>query len=188
MKRVIVVIMIALLVAGCSIRSKSYYLLDGNKEVKSLAKLSGSVGIETITLPRYFNQSSVAMKEGHNRVVFLPHANWVSNMDEHLTGVLISYLKRYFNATDIYLFPWDVSKKIERKVAIKIENFIYEKGEIHLDASWEIAKDGQKIAKFFHISVPSKSDSEKIVKHMDEAFSALQVAIAKSLFSPKKLL
>lgn len=181
MKKIIVVIMIALLVAGCSIRSKSYYLLDGKKELKQVAKLSGNVGIETIALPRYFNQSSVAIKEGENRVVFLPRANWVSDMDEQMTGVLISYLKRYFNATDIYLFPWDVSKKVTKKVTIKIENFIYEKGEIVLDASWEIATGGQKTAKFFHIKVPSKSDSDDIVKHMDKAFSALQEAIAKSL-------
>lgn len=181
MKRVIAVIMIGLLMSGCSIRSKSYYLLDGNKELKQVAKLMGSVGIETITLPRYFNQSSVAMKEGENRVVFLSRANWVSDMDEHLTGVLISYLKRHFNSTDIYLFPWDVSKNVERKVTIKIENFIYTKGEILLDASWEISKKGVKTAKFFHIAVPSKSKSETIVKHMDEAYSALQVAIAKSL-------
>lgn len=173
--------MIGIFLFGCSIRSKSYYLLDGDKEVTQVAKLAGSVGIETITLPRYFNQSSVAMKEGENRVVFLPRANWVSNMDEHLTGVLISYLKRYFNTTDIYLFPWDVSKKVERKVTIKIENFIYTKGKILLEASWEISKNGVKTAKFFQTFVPSKSDSETIVKHMDEAFSALQKAIAKSL-------
>jgi len=48
--------MITLLVQGCSIRSKSYYLLDGDKEVKKEAKLAGSVGIETMYSepPLYF--------------------------------------------------------------------------------------------------------------------------------------
>ena len=182
MRYVITLIMIGILAAGCSIRSKSYYLLDGNKEVQqSSQKLRGSIGIETMTLPRYFNQSSVAIKEGENRVIFLPRANWVSNMDEHLTDVLIGYLKRYFNTTDIYLFPWDVSQKVEKKVAIKIENFIYTKGKIFLNASWEISQNGTKSAKFFQLALPSKSDSDSIVKQMDKAFSKLEEAIAKSL-------
>lgn len=174
--------MIGLLIAGCSIRSKSYYLLDGQKEIAQMAKIKSSVGIENITLPRYFEQSSVALKTGENQVTFVSKANWVSNMNEHLTTVLISYLKRYFNTTEVYLYPWDVNKDVQRKVTIKIENFIYHDKNIFLDASWEIAeKDGRKVAKFFHIKVPSTSKTDNIVKHMDEAFSALQEAIARSL-------
>ena len=182
MMRIVVSIMIALLMAGCSIRSKSYYLLDGQEESEKKATIVSSVGIENITLPRYFEQSNVALKRGENQVTFISKAHWVSNMNEHLTGVLISYLKRYFNTTEIYLYPWDVSHKVARKVIIKVENFIYHDKNIFLDASWEISeKGGRKTAQFFHTKVPSSADTDAIVKHMDEAFSALEVAIAKSL-------
>ena len=182
MKKIYSVIMIAMLLAGCNIRSKSYYLLDGKTNNVQTSPISHSIGIETISLPRYFNQSSVAIKEGENRVTFLPRANWVSDMDEHLTGVLISYLKRYFHSTDVYLFPWDVSKNVEKKVTIKIENFIYHDKHIDLQASWEITdRNGKKVAKFFHTKVPSSADTDEIVKQMDKAFSALEVAIAQSL-------
>ena len=182
MKKIFAIIMISLLVAGCSIRSKSYYLLDGQKHNVQSASLGASVGIEVLKLPRYFNQSSVAVKEGENKVTFLPRSNWVSDMDEHLTGVLITYLKRYFNSTDIYLFPWEVNKKVTHKVSIKIENFIYHDKHIELDASWEISQeDGSKVARFFHAKVPSSRDTDEIVKQMDKAFAALELAIAGSL-------
>jgi len=180
MRYIVALIMIGLF-AGCSIRSKSYYLLEGESHNVQMREMHESVGIENITLPRYFSQSSVAIKEGKNRVSFLSQASWMSGMDEHLTDVLIAYLRRYFNTTDIYLFPWDVRKKVQKKVTIRIEKFIYEKGRIYLDASWDISQDSTKRAKFFHTEIPSESDSEAIVKHMDEAFSALEEAIAQSL-------
>lgn len=182
MMKIVIAIMIGVLLLGCSIKSKGYYLLDGTKPVPRQAKLHKSIGIENITLPRYFNQANVAIKEGENRISFISNAAWVSNMNEHLTAVLISYLKRYFNTSDIYLYPWDVSGSVDKKVHIMIESFIFSGREIVLDASWEIAdKKGKKLAQFFHIKIPSSRKTEIIVKQMDIAFSKLEEAIAKSL-------
>ncbi len=174
--------MIGVILLGCSIRSQSYYLLEGTKNVQETRSLKQSVGIENITLPRYFDQANVAIKEGKNRISFLSSAHWVSHMNEHLTGVLISYLKHLFHTTDIYLYPWDVSKGVDKKVRIKIENFIYFDKYVHLDASWEIVdKKGKKVAKFFHTKVSSSNNTKDIVRQMDVAFSAFEEAIAKSL-------
>lgn len=171
-----------LLLTGCSIRSKSYYILKGDKQILQVHPFKGAIGIEKMTLPRYFNQSNLALKAGDNKVVFLSKAHWVSDMDEDLTGVLISYLKRYFNTTDIYLYPWDIRKNLTKKVALKIEEFIYHDGAVVLDASWEITNlKGEGKAQFFHISVPSKKESDSVVKSMDKAFGKLEDAIAKSL-------
>ncbi len=180
--KIVIAIMIGVLLIGCSIRSKGYYLLDGKQSVQTHTGLNHSIGVENITLPRYFNQASVAIKEGGNRVSFISNANWVSNMNEHLTTVLITYLKHYFNSSDIYLYPWDVSKGVDKKVRIFIENFIFVDNEIVLDASWEIVdKKGKKVAKFFHTKIPSSRKTETIVKQMDVAFSKFEEAIAKSL-------
>ena len=188
MMKTVIAIMIGMLVTGCSIRSKGYYLLDGAQNVSAHTHLKYSVGIENITLPRYFNQASVAIKEGKNRVSFRANASWVSNMNEHLTTVLISYLKHYFHTSDIYLYPWDVSRGVDKKVRVTLENFIYHDKQIILDASWEIVdQKGEKMAKFFHIKVPSSSETKDIVAHMDEAFSALEMAIAKSLYTKDRL-
>ncbi len=174
--------MIGVFLLGCSIRSKGYYLLDGAQNVQTHRHLNHSIGIENITLPRYFNQANVAIKESENRISFISNASWVSNMNEHLTTVLISYLKHYFNASDVYLYPWDVSRGVDKKVRITIENFIFANNEIILDASWEITdKKGKKVAKFFHTKIPSASKTKEIVKHMDVAFSKLEEAIAKSV-------
>ncbi len=182
MMRLLTAIMIGLLLVGCSIRTKSYYLLEGAKEVSGQQSLRGSIGVENIILPHYFNQSNIALKSGENKVSFISTAHWVSDMNEQLTSVLISYLKRYFHTTNVYLFPWDVSKKVSKKVTIRIENFIYHDKAVILDASWEIASNkGGKEAKFFHVKVPSSDNVDDIVKQMDKAFSALEQAIAKSL-------
>ncbi len=174
--------MIGVFLLGCSIRSKGYYLLEGAKNVQTKRHLNQSIGIENITLPRYFNQANVAIKEGENRISFISNAAWVSQMNEHLTGVLISYLKHYFNTSDVYLYPWDVSRGVDKKVHIMIESFIFSGREVVLDASWEIVdKRGKKVAKFFHTKVPSSSDTKEIVKQMDVAFSQFEEAIARSL-------
>ena len=174
--------MISAIWTGCSIRTKSFYLLEGAQQIEKHAVLRGSVGIENIILPRYFRQGNIALKEDAHKVSFLSGAHWVSDMNEQLTSALISYLKHYFKSTDIYLYPWDVSQNVTRKVSIRVENFIYHDKQVHLDASWEIkSKDGIKVAKFFHLSLPSSSDTDSIVKQMDVAFSKLEAAIAKSL-------
>jgi uncharacterized lipoprotein YmbA len=166
---------------SCSIKSKSYYLLEGDKSIMQTHKGGGVIGIETVELPRYFNQNNLAIKEGKNKVSFTSQAHWISDMDEHLTSVLVAFLKRYFNTTDIYLYPWDVKKNINKKVDLKIENFIYQDGKVVLDASWEISIGTSNKAKFFHTSVVSKQDSDSIVKSMDKAFGKLEKEIAKSL-------
>ncbi len=174
-------ILILLMFIGCSIKSKSYYLLEGSKQIVQTHPKPATIGIKQIELPRYFDQNNLAIKKGDNRVVFIQDADWISDMDEHLTTVLIAYLKRYFNTTDIFLYPWESSKKIKKIVKIRIDNFIYESGKVTLDATWEIDLNHTTKPKFFHTSVKSGSSSDEIVKAMNEAFSKLEKEIARSL-------
>ncbi len=166
---------------GCSIKSKSYYLLEGSKKIVQVHKLHSTIGIKKITLPRYFNQNSLAVKEGSNKIVFLDSANWISDMDEQLTSVLIEYLKRYFNSTDIYLYPWESKKRISTIIDLHIDNFIYENGSVVLEASWEIRKAARAKQRFFKTLVKSKKYPDNIVKAMDEAFGKLEKEVARSL-------
>ena len=179
--RKIILFLTTLLFLGCSIKSSSYYLLEGDKNIVSTHPFSGAIGVNVIELPRYFNQNNLAVKEGENRVYFINQAHWISDMDEHLTKALVAYLKRYFNTTDIYLYPWDVKKNVTKRVDLKIENFIYDGKDVILDASWEIDSNGKSKAKFFHTFVEAKNDPDSIVKSMDKAFAKLQEQVARSI-------
>jgi len=174
-------LIVVILFEGCSIKSKSYYMLEGDKTIVAVHKSIRSVGVEKIELPRYFSQNDLAIKQGKNRVFFIQNAQWISDMDEHLTQILISYLKRYFNTTDIYYYPWEVKKKIYKIVHIRIDDFIYENGSVILDASWEIKSNSKSEAKFFKTSIKAKNSSDEIVKAMDKAFGRLEKQIAMSL-------
>jgi len=177
----IMIFLVGLFFVGCSIKSNSYYLLEGDKNIVQTHSFSGAIGVNIVELPRYFNQNNLAVKEGSNKVYFINQAHWISDMDEHLTKVLVAYLKRYFNTTDIYLYPWDVKKNVSKRVDIKIENFIYDGKNVVIDASWEIDQKGASKAKFFHTFVEAKNDPDSIVKSMDKAFSKLQEQVARSL-------
>ena len=181
MKKFIIYTIIAIFTFSCSIKSKSYYMLEGYKKIVQTHKLTNRIGVKKITLPRYFNQNSLAIKKGENRVVFIDSANWISDMDEQLTSVLIDFLKRYFNSTDIYLYPWEGGKKIDKIVNIKINSFIYDGKEVILDATWEIVDKDRSKARFFKTKVASKNSPDDIIKAMDRAFAKLQIAIARSL-------
>ncbi len=185
--KTILLLCLTLIFSSCSIKSKSYYLLEGDKTILQTHPKPAVIGIAKIELPRYFNQNDLAVKASDNRVIFIQKANWISDMDEQLTTTLIRYLKRYFNTTDIFYYPWESEKKIQTIVKLRIENFIYQKqkGEVILDASWEIRGGGHSKAKFFHTQIPSADDSDAIVKAMDKAFAKLELQIARSLQSIK---
>jgi uncharacterized lipoprotein YmbA len=179
--------MIAVLLLGCSARSKSYYILDGMQDVSQEGEKTErveqqSIGIESILLPRYFQHNHIAIQEAEHRISFDGDASWMEDMNAHLTKAMIGYLKHYFNSADIHLYPWDTGSDMDKRVRIMIEHFIFFDGAIVLDASWEIRdKQGHKVVKFFHTKVPSSSDIEEIVKQMDVSFSQLEVQVAKSL-------
>jgi len=181
MKKFIIYTIIAIFAFSCSIKSKSYYMLEGTKKIVQTHKLPYSIGIKKITLPRYFNQNTLAIKEGENRVVFIDNATWISDMDEQLTSVLIDFLKRYFNTTNIYLYPWEGGKKIKKIVNLKINSFIYDGQYVNLDATWEIIGKTNPQAKFFKTRIESKNSPDDIIKAMNKAFGELQIQIARSL-------
>ena len=183
--KIFITILIAVIFSGCSIKSKSYYLLEGDKQIVEVHPSSISVGVKKIELPKYFSQNSLAIKEGEHKIVFIQNANWVSDMDEQLTSVLIAYLKRYFNSTKIYYYPWEAKGKINKILSIRVENFIYENGYVVLEASWEIKEGRQSRAKFFKTQVKSKNKNDDIVKAMDKAFGKLEKQIARSLQSAR---
>jgi len=183
--KIFITILIAVIFSGCSIKSKSYYILEGGKQIVQVHPDNGTIGIEKIELPRYFEQNNLAIKKGANKIIFLDKAHWVSDMDEQLTSVLIAYLKRYFNTTKIFYYPWEAKKNLSKIVSIRIENFIFQDDKVVLEVSWEIKTGSKSIAKFFKTQVPSDANADNIVKAMNKAFGELQLQIARSLRSTK---
>jgi len=180
----IVLLLLPLLFAGCSLKSH-YYVLSNPSNVTSPQRLRGvSIGVEKVEVPEYLFKREIAVSNSSSEVYFLSDAEWAEDLDEGATRRLIAYLQKRFEQPHVYTYPWELDKQPDVKIKVQISRFIAQKGKVYLDASWEVKdlKRGKTVARLFHKEVPADDGSPRgIVSAMDRAFGYLEEEIARGV-------
>jgi uncharacterized lipoprotein YmbA len=173
--RNIFLIVFVLLFGACS--SKELYTLGDRIEVSKPKKDSREfIAVEKIELPTYFMDSQIYVKKNPYHLQKVEKANWISDIDVHLTNVLISYLQKAQNNPNIYPYPWSNIKKIDKKISVKITNFISYNGEVTLNATYEILDKTKRKTSNYFFSTKEKVEGEsieKMIEAMERAFFRL---------------
>jgi uncharacterized lipoprotein YmbA len=176
-------IIFILFFGACS--SKELYTLgdriDINKPIKESKEF---MAVEKIELPTYFLDSQIYIKKNPYHLERIEKANWISDMDVHLTNVLIAYLQKSLDNPNIYPYPWSNIKKIDKKISVKITNFISYNGEVTLNATYQILdKNKRKTANYFFRTKENINGKsiEKMIEAMEKAFFKLAKDINQKL-------
>jgi len=179
----IVLSLLPLLFAGCSLKSH-YYVLSNPSAVTAQQKLRGlSIGVEQVEVPKYLFKREIAVADSSSEVSFLSDAAWAEDLDAGLSRRLIAYLQKRFDQPHVYAYPWELEKQPDIKVKVQISRFIAQNGKVYLDASWEVKdlKRGKTIARLFYKEVPTDSSPRGIVAAMDRVFGYLEEEIARGV-------
>jgi len=76
------------LLAGCA--SSNYYILSTAPQPPTVYRhISGTIGVEKITVPKYLFKREIAVAKSSSEVTFLGGTSWAEDMDEGLTHRLI---------------------------------------------------------------------------------------------------
>ncbi len=171
-----------LLLGGCA-GSGNYYILSNPSQPSHVRQMHTSIGVETVTVPKYLFKRDLAVAKSSNHIVFLSGAQWAEDMDEGLTRRVVSYLQHALHNPDVHAYPWGVEQQPKRILNIAISRFIAQNGKVYLDASWSLedTQSGRTTSHLFSTVVETGgSDAEHIVTAMDRAFGRLEASIAHS--------
>jgi len=176
-------LIVMLLLGGCA-GSGNYFILSNPSQPAQVRQMHTSIGVETVTVPKYLFKRDIAVAKSSNRIVFLSGAQWAEEMDEGLTRRIVTYLQRALRNPDVHAYPWDVEQQPKRILKIAISRFIAQGGRVYLDASWSIedTQSGCTASHLFSTNVETEgSNAEQIVSAMDRAFGRFEAVLAKSL-------
>ncbi len=143
MKKILLTTLIALFFGACS--SKQLYTIGDTTNIKRGTKSSGEfIAVERVELPSYLMDSPIYKKKNPYHLVKIDDANWIGDIDKHLTRVVISYLQKSLNNPNIYPYPWSNMDHIDKKISITITKFIAYKNIVTLEANYNILDKNKK--------------------------------------------
>jgi uncharacterized lipoprotein YmbA len=103
---------------------------------------SVAVGMGPVKLAAYLFNTSFAVRNGTNEIVYLPSALWAERLDTGLQRVLAADLATLLPTDQIRLSAWQ-SVDVSVEVYVAIERFdVDARGQAVLDAWWRILSPG----------------------------------------------
>lgn len=177
--RIIYLIFIGLLFAGCSVQVPRHLLPQSQSP--HIATIDTQIGVKAVTVPAYLNSNKIVIQQGV--VLKSLGANFASTPSKLLTKSAIATLKQALNNPYVFLYPWDVRVQKGYIVTIGLDNFIYKNGLVYLEGSYFISKAKGKIiyAKNFSYKQASKEQSDAIVKSLSVLFHRVVLEIAQKI-------
>ncbi len=175
MKKIILTTLIVLFWGACS--SKQLYTLGDTTNIKKGKKSSREfIAVERVQLPSYLMDSPIYKKETPYHLTTIDNANWIGDIDKHLTRVVISYLEKSLNNPNIYSYPWSDINHYDKKISITITKFIAYKNIVTLEANYQILNKSQKRTSnyFFNTKEIIKGKNiENMLDAMEKAYFKL---------------
>ncbi len=174
-----IVLILALFFSACSTKQSSY-ILPSNSLV-SIKTIKRQIGVKKVELPEYLDSDKILIKEG-NRLSSID-ANFATDASTLLTHRAIVDLKRALNNPNVFLYPWDVSKKEGFIVEIKIDDYIYSDGVVNLSGTYFIKNANNSVvsSKNFMLSGSTNKDANSIVVALGELFDNLMLEISQKI-------
>jgi uncharacterized lipoprotein YmbA len=175
------ILIFALFFTACTTKQSSFILPTPNQI--SVASIKTQVGVKKIELPEYLDSDKILVKNGYKLESI--EADFATDASNLFTQKAITAFKRALNDPNVFLYPWDVDKKRGYIVEIKIDDYLYNKGEgvVNLNGTYYIkdAKNRVIASKNFNYSKESSSDVNSIVMSLNELFDNLIIEISQKI-------
>lgn len=151
------------LLAGCFKLAREspvlrQYVLGGTAPPAAAAAAPGlSVGVRRIDLAPYLAVPAVVVRRGANRIVVSEYHRWGEDPGQGINRAVAGYLSHAKGIGGVDVAPWPVRAPHDFLVQLHVSRFegvapedtLAARGEVHLQATWEIIRpaDGALVAR-----------------------------------------
>jgi uncharacterized lipoprotein YmbA len=127
----------ALLLAGCSQASKSYYLLTA--EGPAPAGGGVGVGVGPVALAEYLDRPNLVVQESPNQLAVAEDHRWAGDLAESVARVTAANLGRQMQTGNVRVYPWLRDDEVRYQVTLDIRQFHSgEDGFAVIEAGWRV--------------------------------------------------
>jgi len=171
-----------LALTGCT-GNVSHYVLDVDSPlVSKRVSMKKQIAVDKVGVPSYMQDVHVSIKNDDGS---MGHENemWAVPTEKALTDALIRGLQEKFDNPNVKRYPWEIEKNTGIRIKVIIRHFLYEEGQVNLEASYFIGAIQSSSPKGYRYvtSVSAEKSGSDIVRAMNEAFSYLVNDIGKRI-------
>jgi len=193
-KGILLIVMLALVQAGCSIggasRPSEFYVLniEPGTPVSGRTAPAGplTVGLGPVTIPDIFDRPQIVTRPQPNQIDLAEFDRWGGDLNRDLSRVLAQNLMSRLNTDSILSHPWSSSDNPDFQVAVQVFRFDGEVGQVaRFEGVWRLM-DGAKgcelaTHRFSFDESPAGSGYPEFVSAMSRAVAKLSQEIAEQI-------
>ena len=127
----------ALLLAGCSQPAKSFYVLTA--EGPSPSGGGVGIGVGPVALAEYLDRPNLVIQQSPNQLAVVEDHRWAGDLSESVARVTAANLGRRMNTGNVRVYPWLRDDEIRYQVTVDIRQFHSgEDGFAVIEAGWRV--------------------------------------------------
>lgn len=173
-----------LLLAGCGVGTRSFYVLTSDGPAPSGG--GAGLGVGPVVLAEYLDRPNIVIAEAPNQLGVAENHRWAGDLAEAITRVTATNLGRRMNTGNVQTYPWRDDGQISHQVTLDIRQLHGgHDGFAVIEAGWRaysLPDRKIKAARTFVDREPLESDGyQSLVAAQSRLLSRLADDIAKGL-------
>ncbi len=131
----LLILLAAVLVAGCAQPNKTYYVLTASGPVPSGGGIG--IGVGPITLAEYLDRPNLVTQEAPNQLGVAEDHRWAGDLTASIIRVTAANLGRQLHTGNVRTYPWQTDSEISYQVTLDIRQLHSETdGYAVIEAGW----------------------------------------------------
>lgn len=118
MIRALPILSAILLLAGCGLGSKSFYVLTPDGPAPSGG--GSGIGIGPVSLAEYIDRPNLVLAESENRLSVAEDHRWAGDLSASIARVTAANLGRRMNTGNVRVYPWQGDDGITYQITLDI--------------------------------------------------------------------
>ncbi len=114
----LLILLAAVLVAGCSQPNKSFYVLTASGPVPTGG--GTGIGVGPITLAEYLDRPHLVTQEKANQLGVAEDHRWAGDLTENIVRVTAANLGRILHTGNVRTYPWQGDSEISYQVTLDV--------------------------------------------------------------------
>jgi uncharacterized lipoprotein YmbA len=129
------ILLSAVLVAGCSQPAKSFYVLTASGPVPSGGGVG--IGVGPVILAEYLDRPNLVIQEAPNQLSVAESHRWAGELSASVARVTAANLGRLLHTGNVRTYPWQNDSEISYQVTLDIRQLHSESdGFAVIEAGW----------------------------------------------------
>jgi uncharacterized protein len=149
-----------LLLAGCGVGARSFYMLTADGPSPSGSGLG--IGVGPVSLAEYIDRPNLVIAESPHQLGIAENHRWAGDLSSSITRVTAANLGRRLNTGNVRGYPWRGDEGIRYQVTLDIRQLhAAEDGHAVIEAGWRVYSLPErriKASRTFVDREPLKSD------------------------------